>query len=277
MSESGATALAEWDLAPPNPLYYATFLLPASRRPAEALLWQHKALLDDIPFSCQDPGVAAAKLAWWQEEFARAADGAGRHPLSQRWKTLDLDARSLANALAAHAASLTRRGRTPASDSAAELRQVADALAPLAAHLASSNATQGAGQGVRHRTNHKADYAAELTENIAQLLCALQLGIEFLRVGEAHAARHPIWPTTLGTDGEAMRGYVAARRMALRAATATLPAALRRRLCALITQARLTDFALAALDDPARDLMQGRPEAGPGTALAIALRSRFLG
>lgn len=273
MTESGTAASAEWALAPPSPLYYATFLLPASRRAAEGLLWQHKALLDDIPFSCHDPGVAAAKLAWWQEELARAADGAGRHPLSQRWQTLDLDTRILAQALASHADSLTRRGRTPVSDSAAEQRQIADALTPLAEHFASSSASLLARRMSKHRPEHR----PEPTERIKQLLCALQLGLEFLRIGEAHAARHPIWPTTLGTDSEAMRGYAATRRLALREATATLPASLRRRLCALVTQARLIDFALAALDDPARELMQGRPEAGPGTALAVAFRSRFVG
>lgn len=251
-AEAGATLPAEWRAAPPSPLYYATCLLPAAQRQHALALWQHKALLDDIPFTCSDPGVAAAKLAWWQQEFARASAGEARHPLCRIWN----GDRRLAEALSAIAGGLLARGRHPAASAEEEVERVTAQVGPLAMWLGS---------------------APHETPQLTQLLVEWQLAEELLRVGEAARARHPIWPHTLLRQAAAFDLYTRTRTEALSAALAALPRPARRRHAAPVCLARGSQFALASLGQPANELADGRPQPGPGTWLWLSVKGRLLG
>lgn len=69
---------------PGSTSYYSIRFAPAPLRDDLAALvgWRHQvsAVLDEV----SDPGVAAAKLAWWRAEIERARSGEARHPLAQR-------------------------------------------------------------------------------------------------------------------------------------------------------------------------------------------------
>ena len=43
--------------------------------------WWHE--ISSIPFNVQDPGVAEAKLNWWDQEIQQASAGQANHPLTQ--------------------------------------------------------------------------------------------------------------------------------------------------------------------------------------------------
>ena len=66
----------------PADFHYASLYLPPQRRAAACALEAVRRAVTGIPAQCTDRGVAHLKLAWWEEEFARLADGAARHPLS---------------------------------------------------------------------------------------------------------------------------------------------------------------------------------------------------
>lgn len=63
--------------------YYSLLFLPSSARPALTALHALARELDDVADECTDAGVARAKLAWWQEELARAFDNRPRHPVTR--------------------------------------------------------------------------------------------------------------------------------------------------------------------------------------------------
>lgn len=243
---------AEWRPLPPSPLYYATLLIPAAERALAVAIWQHKALLDEIPLTCSDPGVAAAKLAWWQQEFARAANREARHPLTRLWSGDE----ALGSALAALAEAHLYRGRQPAISEADEYARVHTSLVPLGSYLARSP-----------------DEAAGLT----RLLTEWQLAEELVRVGEALRARHPIWPQTLASDAAALSSYCATRTQSLASSLKSLDRRVRHHHPAAVCLVRGTLFALRSLRGTASELLDGRPQAGPGIWLWLAVRSRLLG
>jgi phytoene synthase len=63
--------------------YYAFLFLPPPRRAAITAFYAFCREVDDVVDEMRDPGVAAAKLAWWQAEAGRAFDGQPTHPALQ--------------------------------------------------------------------------------------------------------------------------------------------------------------------------------------------------
>ncbi|GAB4399578.1 MAG: presqualene diphosphate synthase HpnD [Rhodoferax sp.] len=60
--------------------YYAFLFLPPDKRAAITAFYAFCREVDDAVDEATDPGVAAAKLAWWQTEVARAYQGQPSHP-----------------------------------------------------------------------------------------------------------------------------------------------------------------------------------------------------
>ena len=63
--------------------YYSFLFLPPDRRRAITALYAFCREVDDVVDECQDPQIAAAKLAWWRQELASLPDGRPQHPVSQ--------------------------------------------------------------------------------------------------------------------------------------------------------------------------------------------------
>ena len=63
--------------------YYAFLFLDPPRRAAITAFYAFCREIDDIVDEVGDPGVAAAKLAWWHSEVAAAFDGRASHPALQ--------------------------------------------------------------------------------------------------------------------------------------------------------------------------------------------------
>ncbi len=61
--------------------YYAFLFLPPQRRAAITAFYAFCREIDDVVDDMVDPGVAAAKLAWWQSEVAQAFAGQPTHPV----------------------------------------------------------------------------------------------------------------------------------------------------------------------------------------------------
>ncbi len=63
--------------------YYAFLFLPRERRAAITAFYAFCREVDDVVDEVSDPGVAQAKLAWWQDEVAKAFAGQPSHPVMQ--------------------------------------------------------------------------------------------------------------------------------------------------------------------------------------------------
>jgi phytoene synthase len=63
--------------------YYAFMFLPPPRRAAITAFYAFCREVDDVVDEVSDPGVAAAKLAWWRQEVAAAFGGRPTHPVTQ--------------------------------------------------------------------------------------------------------------------------------------------------------------------------------------------------
>jgi phytoene synthase len=63
--------------------YYSFLFLPPERRRAITALYAFCREVDDVVDECTDPGVAAAKLAWWRQEIASLEGGRPQHPVTQ--------------------------------------------------------------------------------------------------------------------------------------------------------------------------------------------------
>jgi phytoene synthase len=63
--------------------YYAFLFLPPPRRAAITAFYAFCREVDDVVDEMTDPGVAAAKLAWWRKEVAAAFAGKPSHPVMQ--------------------------------------------------------------------------------------------------------------------------------------------------------------------------------------------------
>ena len=61
--------------------YYAFLFLPPERRAAITAFYAFCREVDDVVDEVTDPGVAATKLAWWQQEVQRAYAGQPSHPV----------------------------------------------------------------------------------------------------------------------------------------------------------------------------------------------------
>jgi 15-cis-phytoene synthase len=61
--------------------YYAFLFLPPPRRAAITAFYAFCREVDDVVDEVSDPGVAAAKLAWWQGEVAASWAGKPSHPV----------------------------------------------------------------------------------------------------------------------------------------------------------------------------------------------------
>ena len=63
--------------------YYAFLFLPPPRRAAITAFYAFCREVDDVVDEVSDPGVAASKLAWWQQEVQQAFAGKASHPVLQ--------------------------------------------------------------------------------------------------------------------------------------------------------------------------------------------------
>lgn len=63
--------------------YYSFLFLPPERRRAITAFYAFCREVDDVVDTVHDPGVAAAKLAWWRTEIDRLRDGTPQHPVTQ--------------------------------------------------------------------------------------------------------------------------------------------------------------------------------------------------
>jgi len=61
--------------------YYAFLFLPPPRRAAITAFYAFCREVDDVVDEVNDPGIAQAKLQWWQTEVARAFAGDPQHPV----------------------------------------------------------------------------------------------------------------------------------------------------------------------------------------------------
>jgi phytoene synthase len=50
--------------------YYSFLFLPPNQRRAITALYAFCREVDDVVDECQDPQIAATKLAWWRQELA---------------------------------------------------------------------------------------------------------------------------------------------------------------------------------------------------------------
>ena len=63
--------------------YYAFLFLPRERRAAITAFYAFCREVDDVVDEVHEPGVAAAKLAWWRAEVAAAFGGRPTHPVTK--------------------------------------------------------------------------------------------------------------------------------------------------------------------------------------------------
>jgi phytoene synthase len=63
--------------------YYSFLFLPIERRRAITALYAFCREVDDVVDECNDPQIAATKLAWWRMEVARLYEGKAGHPVTQ--------------------------------------------------------------------------------------------------------------------------------------------------------------------------------------------------
>jgi phytoene synthase len=63
--------------------YYSFLFLPIERRRAITALYAFCREVDDVVDECNDPQIAATKLAWWRTEVARLYEGKAGHPVTQ--------------------------------------------------------------------------------------------------------------------------------------------------------------------------------------------------
>ncbi len=71
----------EQAIASGSSFYYAFLFLPQDRRAAITAFYAFCRAVDDVVDEVSDPGVAAAKLAWWETEVGRTFGGAPTHPV----------------------------------------------------------------------------------------------------------------------------------------------------------------------------------------------------
>jgi len=76
-----AQQIAAQKLATGSSFYYAFLFLPAPQREAITAFYAFCREVDDVVDEATDPGVAAAKLAWWQSEVHQSFAGQPSHPL----------------------------------------------------------------------------------------------------------------------------------------------------------------------------------------------------
>lgn len=71
--------------------YYAFLFLPPPRRAAITAFYAFCREVDDVVDETHDPGVAAAKLAWWRQEVVAAFAGKASHPVTRALMPLAAD------------------------------------------------------------------------------------------------------------------------------------------------------------------------------------------
>ncbi|HPT50173.1 MAG TPA: presqualene diphosphate synthase HpnD [Accumulibacter sp.] len=67
--------------------YYSFLFLPPRQRQAITALYAFCREVDDVVDECQDPHIAATKLAWWRRELASVHGGPTAHPVTQALQT----------------------------------------------------------------------------------------------------------------------------------------------------------------------------------------------
>lgn len=123
---------AKWTQAYPELRVALPFLAPATRAAHGAFVCLvHE--LEHAAFGIRDAEPATLKLQWWAEEFARAAKGEARHPLTQALAAATpLPEVPLATWYAAVGGALAQRDAEPAANADALLAAFEVLHAPLA-------------------------------------------------------------------------------------------------------------------------------------------------
>ncbi len=134
MTES-SRLYVEDKLAERDPDFLLTRIFaPAQQRRALSALHALRAELRAIPLEVSDPGVALAKLGWWQQEWERLMAGQARHPVTLEFAYAGVAAPPLAAALAGPAALI----ESPSVESVAQVERLIRALAEPLAELEGS-------------------------------------------------------------------------------------------------------------------------------------------
>jgi phytoene synthase len=133
----GSTPLAsfeaKWSAAYPEFSLALTFVAADDRR-AQGAFACLAFELEHNAFGIREAEPAAIKLQWWAEEFARAARGEARHPLTQALATHPrFGDVPLARWHAVVIGALSQRDAEPSADLAAQLETYAALYRPLAA------------------------------------------------------------------------------------------------------------------------------------------------
>ena len=71
--------------------YYSFLFLPPKQRRAITALYAFCREVDDVVDECQDPQIAATKLAWWRQELSRVYGGQPQHPVSQALQAISAE------------------------------------------------------------------------------------------------------------------------------------------------------------------------------------------
>jgi phytoene synthase len=68
--------------------YYSFLFLPQERRRAITALYAFCREVDDVVDECEDPQLAAIKLAWWRAEIGELYNGRPQHPVTRALQAL---------------------------------------------------------------------------------------------------------------------------------------------------------------------------------------------
>ena len=95
LSDTERQHCAEAALGPHRPLSVARLFSEDARSDAALAIHALLESLQSIPETVSDPAVAAAKLAWWEQQFSAAREGPAQHPVvhalqtTGAWQRLD--------------------------------------------------------------------------------------------------------------------------------------------------------------------------------------------
>jgi phytoene synthase len=267
----------------PADFHYASLYLPPMQRATACALEAVRRAVTGVPAQCSDRGVAHLKLAWWEEEFARLASGAARHPLSTALPRAGAAPPTLVAGLGTRLVHATiaelQDLRLPTRD--AVLDHVAGIHGECWGLLFDADADAGA------------DRTAHLTVNAVRLASLVELAYELrglrqhrrggtLYLAADVLATHGLSPSRvreahrtaeLGTLVADELGWL---REALAAALGALAAQERRRYRVLVTLARCTLGALAMTVADGCQVLERRIELLPVHKLWLAWRSHRL-
>jgi phytoene synthase len=215
----------KWLVAYPENALAAVFL-PVERRRREKVFGTLVHELEQAAFDVREPQVAAAKLAWWQQELAAAAAGNARHPVS---KFLFADAQTSAVDPAIWPAMAAGASMLIEPSSCATLAESLAAFAPFHAAVARAEHALFAGSA----GGSAADARLWTISHLLRVLATTPNGGASLPLDllARHGATRAVLSTATPLRADLLRDYLAALADEIRAALAlAMPASLNRRV-----------------------------------------------